>query len=161
MAAPSVTARSTPAGIPLDQGYQSLVAFSLDPDISVWEKLDGVGLPGINGGEPINISTMHNTTWHTMVARALKTLTPFTLACFYDPDCYNQINAILNDDSGSITIHFPDGSTLAFWGYVQKAEFGALQEGTPPEITLTIVPTNYDKANRVEAAPVLTSVAGT
>ncbi len=78
----------------------------------------------------------------------------------YDPVVYTDILALINAPGG-VTVHFPDGSTLDFYGYIKKFEPAALKEGEQPEATVTIVPTNYDPANHVEASPVLTSVTGT
>jgi hypothetical protein len=158
MAAPSATTRATPAGIPLQDGYQSLVTFANDTDISFWEK--SVTPPAMEGGDPVNTTTMHNSAWFTKAPRALTDLEPMTLTAAYDPDAYNQILAIINERT-TVTVKFKDGSTLAFYGYLQRFEPGELVEGTQPECTITLVPTNWDPTNNVEAAPVLTSAAGT
>jgi hypothetical protein len=158
MAAPTETARSTPGGIPLDDGFSTKIAFAGDPDISFWEK--SLTPPEVDGGEPKEFTTMHNTAWRTMLPKKLKTLSPFTVKAFYDPDLYDQATARINvNDQG--TVHFPDGSTLAFWGYIQKLTPQEHTEGVVPECELTIVPTNWDDGNNVEAAPVMTEVAGT
>lgn len=158
MAAPATTARQTPAGIKLDDGYSTKIAFERDPDVSFWEKT--VQPPGIDGGDAIDTTTMHNAAWRTMAARALKTLTECSVVAAYDPNVYNNILNLINAE-GSITIHFPDASKLDFYGYLKTFEPSENTEGEQPEATITIVPTNYDPANDTEASPVLTSVAGT
>lgn len=158
MAAPPTTERSTPAGIPLDDGFSTLFAFAADADISIWEK--EVTPPTISGGELIDITTMHNTTWITKVPQQLLTLGESSFLAAYDPDCYNQLVAIVNLNRG-ITIHFPDGSTLDFWGVLREVGPQRIARNNQPEIEVTVEATNWDYANRVEAAPVLTSVAGT
>lgn len=158
MAAPSPSARIDPVGIKLDDGYRCLIALAADLDVSFWEKT--VQPPGVDGGDSIEQTTMHNDDWRTMSARALKTLTESSATVAYDPNVYNNILALINVET-TVTIHFPDGSTLAFYGYLQKFEPSELQEGEQPEASITIVPTNFDPAAKVEAAPVLTSVAGT
>ena len=159
MANPVTTTRLTPSGIRFPNGYSSKIAFNRDADFSFWER--NVGSPGVDGGEPIDTTTMHNSTWRTMVARDLLTLTPFTVTGAIDAGVYtDSINNLINQE-GSITRRLPDGSTLDFFGYLQKIEFGEFVEGEMPTATLTIVPTNYDPVNRVEAGPVLTSVTGT
>lgn len=158
MSAPTPTARSTPAGIKMDDGFSSLITLAADVDISFWEKT--VQPPGIDGGDMIETTTMHNTVWRTGAPRALATLTPMTTRVAYDPDVYDEILAIINDRT-TITVTFPDGSTLAFYGYLQKFEPQDMEEGKPPEATVTIVPTNYDPTAHEEAGPVMTEVAGT
>lgn len=158
MANPVTTARGTPSGIRMNDGHSTKIAFAVLSNASFWEK--NVGVPGIDGGEAINISNMHNTTWRTMVPRALKTLTPFTVTALWDPRLLGTLNTTLVNNPGSITVHFPDTTTYDFFGYLQKGEPQPHEEGAPPEIQLTIVPTNYDPVNRVEAGPVLTEVTG-
>lgn len=152
------TARSTPGGIKLDDGYQSLIAFERDSDVSFWEKT--VKPPGIDGGDAVETTTMHNTTWRTMSPRALRTMTDCTFTAAYDPAVISQIVALVNQE-GAITVHFPDGSTVDFYGYLKSFEPADLAEGTQPEATVTIVCTNQHPTTGVETAPEVTSVAGT
>ena len=158
MAAPTLTARQDPAGIKLKDGYKSVYAFNRDPDISLWEM--EVGPPGMDGGDAIETSTMHNDIWRTMAARALKTLTESTFTFAYDPAVYTQLNNLINEE-GSITQHFPDGSTLTFYGYLRVVEFDPLVEGEMPTGTATVTPTNQDPVTGAEEGPVVASVAGT
>jgi hypothetical protein len=158
MAAPIPGTRGTPAGIKLKDGFSTKIDFAANPTVSFWEKT--VKAPGIDGGDGIEQTTMHNTAWRTKAPRQLKTLTESTTKVAYDPNVYNQIYALVNVET-TITVHFPDGSSLAFFGFLQKFEADDLQEGTQPEATVTITPTNFDPVGKVEAAPVLTSVPGT
>jgi len=159
MAAPATTVRtSPPAGIVLDDGYQTLIAFAADTNVSFWEKT--VQPPGLDGGDPIDKTTMHNITYRTMTSASLITLTPSSVLAAYDPNLYNNIIALVNVE-GAITVNFPDGSTLDFYGFLQTVEFADLEENVQPECTVTIQPTNWDPTLNVEEAPVLTSVTGT
>lgn len=158
MAAPSHTNRSTPVGIKMDDGHSTKIAFALDPDISFWEKT--VTPPGLDGGDPIETKTMHNTRWRTKSPKALVDMTEVSATVAWDPAVYTQILAILNVE-GSITVHFPDGSKYTFYGFLQKFEPGEHQEGEQPEATVTICPTNQDPTTGAEEGPVLVSVAGT
>lgn len=159
MAAPADTTRGTPTGLRLDDGYSTKLAFARDPTICFWEKT--VKPPGVDGGDAIDTTTMHNTTYRTMAARALITLTESSLTVAYDPNVYNTIITNLLNQEGAITVHFPDGSKLSFFGYLRTFEPNDCAEGEQPTATINITPTNYDPVNGVEAAPVLTSVAGT
>lgn len=158
MAAPTPTVRVTPGGIRLEDGCSSKVTFSLDPDIALWEQ--EVTPPEVDGGERIDISTMWETDWKAYVAQCVKDLMPFTFTAAYDPDAYDEVVAIINNDSGSVTVTFPDGSTLAFFGYLQKFSPSNMTKGSMPLATVTVAPTNYDKTNHVVAGPVMTEVAG-
>lgn len=158
MAAPTPTTRDTPLGIPLKDGYQTLVTCALDPDISIWEKM--VTPPGIDFGEPVDFTTMWNTTYTTFQPAALATLTPCEFTAGYDPDVYDEILAIGGTNT-TFTVTFPDGSTLAFYGFLRSFTPAQVQLGTMPEATCNIQPTNWDPANNVEASPVMTEVEGT
>ena len=152
MAAPAHTTRSTPVGEFLKDGYQALIAFAADPDVSCWEK--SVKPPGVDGGDSINITTMHNVTYRTMSSSPLKTLTEATSKVAYDPALYPQIVALINVE-GAITVHFSNGDKLSFFGYLKSFEADDMSEGTQPEATIAIVPTNYEPVAGVEAAAVL------
>jgi hypothetical protein len=158
MAAPTVTARSTPAGIPLTEGYQILFAFERDPDISIWEKT--VKLPSIDMGDPIDISSQHSVEWIPMVSAALATLGEITISGSFDPNAYNQLIAMKGINQ-SCTLHLPDGSTIAFWGYLKKVEGPEGKKKEQPDLSITVQPSNYDPENHVVAGPVITSVSGT
>lgn len=156
--APVPTPRVDPTGIKLDDGYRTLVTFAFDTNIEFWEKT--VTPPGYDGGDAIDTTTMHNDTYRTMSPRSLKTLTEFEMTAAYDPSLYTAALALINRET-TITVTFPDGSTLAFYGFLKGFEAGTLEEGTQPEVTLTVVPTNQDPTTGAEEAPVLASVAGT
>lgn len=158
MAAPSATVRQTPSGRWLKDGYQVLVTFALDPDISLWEKT--VTPPGMDGGDAIDQTTQHNADWRTSAPRGLVTLTESTFTAAYDPACYSQLLAILNRET-TITERFADGSTIAYYGFLRVFQPDAMSEGTQPEATVTITPTNWDPSGNTEEGPTITSVAGT
>ena len=158
MPAPTNTVRGTPAGIKLKDGYQSLIAFNANPTVSFWEKQ--VTPPGLDGGEKVPQTTLQNSTFRTFASRGLYELSDVTVKAAYDPNLYTQIASLINSE-GSISVKWKDGSTLDFFGYLQKFMPDALVEGTQPECTITIVCTNWDPVGKVEAGPVLTNVAGT
>ena len=151
MTAPAATARTTPTGTMLENGYQSLIAFSTDPDCDIWEK--SVQPPGIDGGDSIDITTQHNTTWKTKAAQALADMSDGQITGGYDPKALSQILALCNT-SQVITVHFPDGSTWAFFGYLKSFVPNGNENGVMPEATCTFVVTNTDPATGEEEAPV-------
>lgn len=158
MASPSPTARATPSGIHIDDGYQTLITMSDDTNISFWEK--SVTPPSVMGGDAIDTTTMHNSAWRTKAARSLKEMGDVSCVVAYDPDVYTAIIAQLNVEQ-TITVTFADGTTLPVFGYLQTFEPQECAEGAQPEANVTFVVTNYDRTNHVEAAPVLNAVAGT
>ena len=79
MAAPTPTVRITPPGIFLRDGFSTLITFAVDPNIDLWEKV--VKPPGLDGGEKVETTTMHNTVWRTFGPRELITMTAATMTC--------------------------------------------------------------------------------
>lgn len=133
------TTRQAPVGTPFDEGYQSLIAFAADPDLSFWETI--VGAPGMDGGDPVPTTTMHNTSLRTFAPRHLKTLTPFQVQGKFSSGTIDQVNALINSN-GWMTVKWPDETEYSFVGIVKSFTPGAAQEGNPLEGTLEIVPTN-------------------
>ena len=162
MAAPVPTARGTPAGTRIDDGFRTLITFALNPTINFWEK--EVMPPGYDGGDPVSTSTMHNLTFRTMNPRKLVTMSECTVLVAYDPFLFSQsgnnLFGLLNRKT-TVTVTFPDGTTLAFFGYLQKAKPNACKEGDQPDMEITIIVTNQDPVSGVETGPTLTNVPGT
>ena len=153
MAAPTISVRVTPVGAKMKDGYQTLISFASNPSIQFWEKTTSI--PGMDGGEPTDGTTMHNLVVRTKGARHLVTYMPIKVKAEYSPAVYSQIKALINTPD-SVTVKIPTGNTVCFWGFLQKAEFGDYEDGKPPEVDLTIVPTNEDPTTLAEQPPVFT-----
>ena len=158
MAAPTPTNRATPSGVKMDDGYPIKITLAADTDIEFWEKAGTP--PGIDGGDAIDTTTMHNASYRTMAPRQLKTATASTFTVAYDPVVYNSILEAINRKD-TITVTFPNGDQLAFYGYLKSFTPSDHVEGEQPEATVEIVPTNWDHVNNVEAAPNYVTAAGT
>ncbi len=158
MTAPTPAARATPSGRFLGDGYQTLVALTADTNIEFFEVT--VTPPGIEMDDPNDTTTMHNVDWRTMSPRTLSKLTDTTITANYDPVVYNSILAIIGTVT-VVTIHFPDGSSLCFYGFVKSFQPGELSEGNKPTCTVMIVATNQDPLTCAEAGPVYTAGTGT
>ncbi|MFA5056493.1 MAG: hypothetical protein WC485_00130 [Opitutaceae bacterium] len=158
MSAPTATARQFPSGTMLEDGYQTLVAFAADPSIELWEKT--VQPPGIDGGSPIDTTTMINATWRSKAARRLLEMTDSQMSCGYDPAVYDSILALVNVET-SITLRFPDDSYIVFYGFLQKFEPDSTEEGKMPEAKVTITVTNADPITGDEEPPVYHAPVGT
>lgn len=153
MAAPTPDTRQSPTGIKLIDGYQSLITFSTEPAINLWEKQ--VTPPPVEGGEPIDQTTMHNIRWRSQAPRSLINLGQSQMVVAYDPGALTAIIEMINLVQ-TITVAFSDGSTIAFYGWLRSFTPAALVEGTQPEATCIIEPGDQD------ADPlVLDSAAGT
>lgn len=159
MSAPTLSSRGTPTGIPLHDGFSTKISFNSNTTVSFWEK--DVQPPGYDGGEKVDQTTMHNIQFKTSVPRTLIDVTGVKTKVAYDPNVYNsgQILSLINRND-SITVHFPEGSTLTFFGFLQKFTPASVAEGEQPVADIEIMPTNYDDVAHTEQAPVLVSVSG-
>lgn len=160
MAAPAPTQRIAPGAsfARLENGHHSLITFALDPDLEVYEK--AVTPAGMDGGPPIETFDMFRRRWKTMAPRKLITMTPVTMVCNFDPQVFANLLALINKRT-TITEMYPNGDTLAYFGYLQKAEKNSHADGTQPEYTLTVIPTNEDPTTHEEEDPVFTPFTGT
>lgn len=134
----------------IDDGFKTLVSFSANPVAKFWEK--EVTPPGLDGGGENDTSTMRNTRYRTRAPKKLLTLAEMTMTAAYDPAVVNEIVAMAQVNQ-QITVTWPDGTTLVFWGWLDKFVFGNLVEGSQPTGTVTIIPSNQDNSG-VEQAPV-------
>jgi len=157
MAAPTYEARVTPLGedIPLQDGYRTVIGPSSNPNIGWFEK--SVKPPGMDGGDPVDTTTMWNATYMTKAPRSLKDFTNVTCRAAYDPILYTEALALINS-TDTFNISFSDGTTIAFYGYLKSFEPQEITEGTQPEADIEIVVTNWDATLGVEAGPVVDEV---
>ena len=135
-------------------GFSTLIGFPSHPSVKFEEK--EVTPPGVSGGGAIDTTTMNNTAWRTMHPKSLKSLSNSSITVAYDPEVYTEIIAMINDNQ-LITITFPDGSTIAFYGWLDEFTPNAQVEGEQPTANCVIIPSNQTDA-LVETAPVFTTV---
>lgn len=158
MAAPTTTARTKPTGIVLENGSRSIFAFAANPNVNLFEMT--CKPLSMDGGDSIVLTNMWNDDVHTKAPQDLVDFGDATFTFQYDPVVYDELMDLINVQT-SITQHFPDGSTLDFYGYLRSADFDPLTRGEVPTGTATVVATNRDPVTKEEQRPVLTSVAGT
>jgi len=136
----------------MDDGHSTTISFASNPAVKLYEK--NVTPPGIDAGGENDTTLMANTVWRTRSPKKLKTLSESSFTAAYDPAVYPEIQALAGVNN-LITITFPDASTLAFWGWLDKFTPGENAEGAQPEAAVTIIPSNQN-ASGVETAPVYT-----
>lgn len=158
MAAPTPTVRTLPTGTKPPEGFPVLVTFSLNPGMWFWEKTSKPF--GLDNGEPIDQTTQFNTRWETMGPRALIKSKQLNSKGTYDPDIYPQIIPMIGVPQ-TITHKYPNGSTIAFYGYIKEFDADETEIGKQPEANIVYQPTNYDTVNQVEAGPAYHSAHGT
>lgn len=155
MAAPTATVRPVPTVQAMHDGYRSLLTFSLNPAIWLWERR--ITPSGRDGGEPIPYSSMHSNVFHSFRPRSLQKGTDLVMICGYDPRVFAgqgtySLDGMINKDQ-AITQFFPQGSWIAFYGWLRSAIFNEHAEGNPPEVTITVTPSFWDANAQVQAGP--------
>lgn len=159
MAAPTPTVRITPSGRILENGYKTLITFSRDPDVEMWEI--SVKPIGMDGGPKIDLTNMHSAIVREYAPRRLMEMTDGQMTVHYDPKVLPKIMNDLINRNNVITETYSDGSTYAYWGYLQKFERNEHGiDGDAPQGTATFVVTNRDDSG-VRQLPVETDVTGT
>lgn len=114
-----------------------------------------LGFPGVDNGDPIDNTTLDNTTWMTKQAQKLKEATSVSFSALLDPtDWDNFVSECGNEQL--LSENFSGVGTLQFWGYLRNVEAEEGEKGSPWTITGEIIPTLMN-ASSVETAPVWTS----
>lgn len=139
----------------IDDGHATYFILTTPSTVKFYEK--EVTPPGIDGGGANDTTTMRNTAWRTKAPKKLKTLTTAQTVVSYDPEVYDNILAALQVNQ-LITIQFPDGSQVKFWGWLDKFTPGNVTEGSQPTATIAIECSNQNDAG-VETEPDYVSAA--
>jgi hypothetical protein len=134
----------------IDDGFSTTLEFADFPTVAFYEKT--VTPPGMSGGGANDTTTMHNTTWRTMAPKQLKTMSEGSAKVSYDPVVYQDVVSMINVNQ-LITVNFPDGSSLDFWGWLDEFTPDEVSEGAQPTATIKIIPSNQNDS-LVETAPV-------
>lgn len=158
MASPSVTARTLPSGYKLPEGHKAFLAFSLRASLSIWEA--EIGPLGF-GASKIDTTTQINTKWDTFWMSNLLTPQDQSGNAGYDPDEMDNLIVLCGAQGGSFTVHMPQNTKYSYWGGLLAVNFQPLRPKQFPLINYTVVNTNWDPTNRVEAGPAVTGAAGT
>ncbi len=137
----------------INDGHPTYFSFAENPTLKFKEK--SVTPPSLDGGGPNDTTTMRNTTYRTRQPKKLKTMGESTVTASYDPEVYNSLWSMLNVNQ-IITITFPDGSEVAFWGWLNALIPGEHVEGAQPTATVSIICSNQDNDGN-EVAPVYTA----
>ena len=133
----------------LTDGFSSTISFASDSSVSVWEV--EVTPPSIQGGGGHRTSTMRNTTYHTNSPGSLIDIGDCTVLVAYDPATWSEMIAMCNVEQ-LITVTWPDGSSLAFYGWVDVFEPTSLVENEMPTANMTIKASNNNSGTETGPA---------
>jgi hypothetical protein len=117
---------------------------------------ESVTPPGIDGGDAIDTTSLSNVSYRTKEPRSLMELLDGAMSVFYDPAAITTILTTINQNC-AITVTFPNGDTLVFYGYMKSFEPEDMVEGEAPKASITIVATN--QSSGTETAPVFSGAS--
>ena len=133
----------------LNDGFSTTIDFADNPTVQFFVKT--VTPPSFQGGGANDTTTMENTTWRTMAPKLLKTMGEASAKVSYDPVVYQDVVSMINNNQ-LITVNFPDGSSLDFYGWLDEFTPDEVQEGSQPTASIKIICSNQNDSN-VETAP--------
>ena len=137
----------------LTDGYKTLITFAGAPSIKLQEI--ETTPPGVSIGNAIDTTTMRNTAWRTAAPAVLKKLSQVKSTCAYDPTDLANIQAQVGVNQ-LITVSYPNGSSISFYGFLDSFTPGTNTEGKRPDAAIVIEPTMVN-ASGVETAPTYVS----
>lgn len=141
---------------PIRDGYATLITLSALPAAKLYER--EVTPPQLDGGGSIESASMRNTNWRVKDPKTLVGIGDLVATVMYASVSYSQISALINSPQ-TITLRWPDGATLQFYGYVDKFAPGGHSEGNLPTATITIVVTLRHPTTGAETSPIFTPAA--
>ncbi len=126
----------------LNDGFSTVVTVSLTPSLILTLREKEVQPPDLDGGGPIETTTMRNTLVRTKQPKKLTTIGDLVMHCQYDPAEYAAFILGHGQRIGFCSVTFPDGSTLGFFGWVESFKPSSHKEGEFPTAEVKIIPSN-------------------
>lgn len=125
----------------LRDGLKTLVFLSGLPR-ALWGEIE-LTPPGVTGRGPIDMVGLRQLAWATQAPKSIKNLTPLNCKVMYDPEVIPQVwNTIQKNQQ--ITVQFPTGAQLIFWGWLEECNFDPNSEGNRPTLNWVVQPSNLD-----------------
>ena len=134
-----------PRGMP--EGFSTKIDFADTPQLSFWEKT--VTPPGMEGGEPIDTTTMYNTLVKSKWPQTLVEITGMSLTASFLPDLINEAYAAVNVLQ-VITITFPNNGTASDYGWLRNFKPNRFEIGAQPTAEIMV-----EFAGETGASPVV------
>lgn len=136
----------------LVDGFQTLISFSFSGVLFI--RAREVKPPELDLGGEIDTTVMNNTKFRTSAPKSLIKVGAISAQCQWDPFVYQQLLLQLGIRQ-TITVRFPDSSTIAFSGFVNKFTPASMKEGDFPLAELEMMVTSRNVAG-LEIRPVST-----
>ena len=139
----------------INDGFSTTITFGATQSgvsITTVLKEKTVTPPSVEGGGENDTTTMRNTAWRTRQPKSLLTLGEASFTAAYDAAVYDEIVDLTNVNQ-EITVTFPAGDTLVFWGWIDGFVPNEISEGEQPTAECRIICSNQNDSG-VETAPV-------
>lgn len=136
---PIHVARGSPpdASFFLKNGFRSLITFSSNSNIKLWEK--SVTPPGFDTGAMVPLGSLQNQLFRIYKPSDLITVTECRVLVAYDTEVISDILSLCeNGDSEIITVTFPNSRRWSYPGCLQKFMPNELSDGMQPTALATI-----------------------
>lgn len=131
------------SNVRLDDGFSTIMSFANNPSVNFFEKT--VTPPGMEGGGANDTTTMRNTTLRTRAPKKLKTMSEMSAEVSYAAGVFDvtQVWAMINVNQ-LITLTFPDGAQIDFWGWLDEFKPGPHKDGEQPTATIKVICSNQN-----------------
>ena len=142
----------------LEDGQNTVIAFGSYPTALIYAKtvappgIIGEGLDGEKGW--LETTSNENTAWRTFIPKKFKALSPCVLVAAYNPTVYSTIVSMAQINQ-LITITFPDGTVITFYGWLGHFVPQPIEKGEQPTAEIIIYPSNLN-GSEVETGPTVT-----
>lgn len=133
----------------LKDGYQTL--FTAAVIVAKMYKVISLTPPALDGRGSIDQTNMESEITTQKSAKSLIDVGNFNITIAYDSKNYDftDVNsfAFWLNINGLMTLTFPDGTSVNFWGYINAFRPGENSEGNRPTAVLEIIVTNENNAD--------------
>ena len=144
--------RGTPTGTMVPEGLGCLVAIEGLLTLECNEKV--ITPPGWTLGDPVNLSSHHHTNRPYRKARTRYDRKPLVFTANMDPTVMNTLFGVKGTNKW-ITITYPDGVDETDYGWVNRCEPSAFDEGgtDPPTVEIEIQWVGLDSDGSTDLDP--------
>lgn len=115
---------------------------------------------GVDGQDPVDVTTNAKTTYREKYPRALKELTNGSGTVAYDPAQTAAITAAVNVKQ-VIRVDFLEGDCCSFYGFLKSFQPGELGDGEQPTAEIELVPCGVNAAGTEEGINYYTTTTTT
>lgn len=126
----------------LKDGIGTIITFTLGPFPPLYGEVE-LTPPGFNMGGPIDMTGLRTTGWVPQAPKSLKAGQPANVKVMFDPALVPAVWQVAGKNQ-TISIRWPTGATLNWWGWIEELSFEPHQTGQRPLASMVLQPSNLD-----------------